>query len=370
MMKQTLDLVKIRNEYKREFYRVNSKEILLQIGSIAPHLLEHPLKQAKDYLYDIKQIEEQEYRLNIHNVIKNTDTYKRLNNLYISYINQNLSEFVKSQGLTDSMDITMLYQYLLDLGVLSYSSSYRYDFEGLRYRYQENEILDTLGARIASGRGVCRHTSFQLTNLQQNLGNDVAALLDLITLPDFEENLWDEYKKRIFNAPNHAINIIFDEKGIYGYCSTTRNFFNVEEKDGVLLYSPVIQNRNLHIPYSTNLDTFSKEIVENQKVRKKYAHEDSLRYQDISSINAYNRELSKLRFMSSLIDDISKANKRILDGKTINIRQNKIACQVIDNLDEIKSFHKDTKPMLYKIDSLYNSIAPLTKQKVKSLKIR
>ena len=50
MMKQTLDLVKIRNEYKREFYRVNSKEILLQIGSIAPHLLEHPLKQAKDYL--------------------------------------------------------------------------------------------------------------------------------------------------------------------------------------------------------------------------------------------------------------------------------------------------------------------------------
>ena len=122
MMKQTLDLVKIRNEYKREFYRVNSKEILLQIGSIAPHLLEHPLKQAKDYLYDIKQIEEQEYRLNIHNVIKNTDTYKRLNNLYISYINQNLSEFVKSQGLTDSMDITMLYQYLLDLGVLSYSS--------------------------------------------------------------------------------------------------------------------------------------------------------------------------------------------------------------------------------------------------------
>ena len=268
------------------------------------------------------------------------------------------------------MDITMLYQYLLDLCVLSYSSSYRYDFEGLRYRYQENEILDTLGARIASGRGVCRHTSFQLTNLQQNLGNDVAALLDLITLPDFEENLWDEYKKRIFNAPNHAINIIFDEKGIYGYCSTTRNFFNVEEKDGVLLYSPVIQNRNLHIPYSTNLDTFSKEIVENQKVRKKYAHEDSLRYQDISSINAYNRELSKLRFMSSLIDDISKANKRILDGKTINIRQNKIACQVIDNLDEIKSFHKDTKPMLYKIDSLYNSIAPLTKQKVKSLKIR
>lgn len=341
-MKQTLDLVKIRNEYKRAFYRVNSKEILLQIGSIAPHLLEHPLEEVKAYLCDIKQIEEQEYRLNIHNIIKNTDTYKRLNNLYISYIDQNLSEFVKSQGITDSMDITMFYQYLLDLGVLSYSSSYRYDFEGLRYRYQENEILDTLGARIASGRGVCRHTSFQLTNLQQNLGNDVAAFLDLITLSDFDENLWDEYKKRISNAPNHAINIIFDEEGIYGYCSTTRSFFNIEEKDGVLLYSPVIQNRNLHIPNSTNLNTFSKEIVVNQKVRKKYVHEDF--------------ELCKLRFMSLLLDDINKEKKRILDGKTINIRQNKIACQVIDNLDEIKSFHKETKPILYKIDRLYKIV--------------
>ncbi len=30
------------------------------------------------------------------------------------------------------------------------------------------------------------------------------------------------------------------------------------------------------------------------------------------------------QFMSMLIDDMNKENKRILDGKTINIRQNKI----------------------------------------------
>lgn len=140
-----MDLIKIKKEYKRAFYRVNSKEILLQIGSIVPHLSEHPLDQTKDYLCNLKQIEENEYRMNIHNIIKNTDTYKRLNNLYVSYIDKNLSKFVKSQGVIDSIDITIFYQYLLDLGVLSYPGTYQYDFDGLRILYQVNEVLNILG---------------------------------------------------------------------------------------------------------------------------------------------------------------------------------------------------------------------------------
>lgn len=148
-MDKPLDLIKIRKEYKREFYRVNSKEILFQIGSIVPHLSEHPLEQTKDYLCYLKQIEKNDYRINIHRVIKNTNTYKQLNNLYVSYIDQNLSKFVKSQGVSDSIDVTIFYQYLLYLGVLSYPGTYRYDFEGLRKLYQTNEVLDTLGARVA-----------------------------------------------------------------------------------------------------------------------------------------------------------------------------------------------------------------------------
>lgn len=369
-MEKPLDLIKIRKEYKRGFYRLNSREILLQIGSIISHPSEYPLEQIKDYFDYIKQTEENEYRIHIHKVIKNTDTYKRLNNLYVSYIDQNLSKFIKSQGLRDSIDTTIFYQYLLDLGVLSYSGAYQYDFGRLRSLYQTNEILDTLGARVASGRAVCRHISFQLMNLHQSLENDVASLLNLITIPDFDENLLDEYKERVLYTTNHAINIIFSEEGIYGYCSTTRSFFNIIEKDGVLLYLPVIQNRELHIPYSMNLDTFALEELLNKKRRKKYLQRDYQRYHDTSSMNAYNQELSKMRFMSLMVEDISGESKTKLTGKTINKKQNKIAHQVIDNLEEIKSFHKETIPILYKIDKLYNSIVPLTNQKVKSLKIR
>lgn len=206
-------------------------------------------------------------------------------------------------------------------------------------------------------------------NLQQSLGNDVATL-HLITIPEFNENFFNEYKEEAFSQTNHGINIIFSGEGTYGYCSTTRSFFNIIEKNGVLIYLPVIHNRNFHIPYSMNLNTFTPEVFGNQKIRKKYVYADFHRYHDISSMNAYNQELSKLRFMSMLVDDINSENTRILNGQTIDERQNKIAHQIVDNLEEIKSFHKETIPTLYKIDKLYSSIAPLTKQKVKSLKIR
>lgn len=368
IMEKQIDLVRLRKEYKRAFYRVNGREILSQIGKGVFHISDYPLEQVKDYLCYIKKIEEDDYRSDIHDVIKNTDIYKRLNNLYVSYINQNLSEFVKSQGLRSTIDVTIFYQYLLDLGVLSYPGTYQYDFDGLRALYQVNEVLDTLGARVASGMAVCRHTSFHLMNLHQSIGNDV-AVLSLITIPDFNRDFFDEYKKALYTV-NHAINIIFSEEGVYGYCSTTRSFYNILEKDNVLLYLPVIHSRNLHIPWSMNLNTITPDALTNKKIRKKYICADYQRYQDISSMNSYNQKLSKLRFMSLLSKDINSKDTRILNGKELDKRQNKIAHQVVDNLDEIRSFHEKTLPTLYKIDKLYNRIAPLTKQKVKSLRIR
>lgn len=367
-MDRPIDLIKLRQDYKKAFYRENGKKILLQTGKILPRLSDCPLKEIKNYLNEIRQTEERGYRISIDTIIKSTDAYKRLHEIYFSYINQDLSNFLKSQGITDSFDATIFYQYLLDLGVLSYPGTYQYDFDGFIKLYQTNEVLDTLGARIASGRAVCRHTSFQLMNLQEGIGNDV-AVLNLITIPDFHQDYFDEYKEALYMV-NHAINILFHGEGIYGYCSTTRSFFNIQKEEGSLLYLPVIHNRKWHIPYSMNLDTFTADSLFNREKKKEYIQKDFEKYHDITSTNTYNKELSELRFLSLLVDDVHIENTNTLSSKMIDKKQYEIAHQVVESLDEIKNFHKQTVPTLYRINKLYNSIAPVTNKKVKSLRIR
>ena len=108
--------------------------------------------------------------------------------------------FFISQGIHNYKDVNLYYQELLDLGCLSYNKEYSYDSDMLSDLYRENECEELLGARVASGKAVCRHTSFELSDLQNKLGNQAT---NLIVKPETQRK--SNIKKMLYIALMYSI---------------------------------------------------------------------------------------------------------------------------------------------------------------------
>lgn len=298
--------------------------------------------------------------------IRRTDTYKILVDEYQSYIGE-LATFFQQQGITDSKEVNVFYQNLLNLGYLSYQNNYTYDFEYVSDNYRHFECMELEGARVVDGTAVCRHTSMTLKDLQNQLGNNCYQL-------DVSESS-DKLLKKILKClgvPNHTINLLeAEDNSFYGYCSTRETFLNIRKEGKKLVI--------LSVPSSRNQTTSSVlSYFQSEEEKWRFFHTEDFINQSDNVLNEYYDQMGTSEFASHI--RLVSGNMTCPYNKELNIKQlnpneimnleQKIIHQTIASTKEIKEFYNQTKGQLYRIHSLYNSIVPLTNEKIKKLVIK
>lgn len=297
----------------------------------------------------------------LRNEIRKTEIYHTLADEYQMYIDL-LSSFFQQQGITDSKRVNIFYQNLLNLGYLSYQNSYTYDQDYLSNNYGMFECEELKGARVASGIAVCRHTTMMLNDLQNTLKNHSYYLSAFAERGILVEKIARRLQLAELAKPNHAINLLkTDDDLFYGYCSTGKLFFNIIQKDNELILSSAPSSRR---------DTFSLKISKAQSEEEKWQN-----FLQENKCNEHEDRLNKIFNLPSISIHFKCTYNQKIKTEPLNSGQlmkleKEVFKQTIDNKKEIEEFYGQTKEQLYRIHSLHNRIVPLTKEKVKSLRIR
>lgn len=332
--------------------------------SFSPYNVLKLLKARNIFLEDVR---------NLQNEIRKTDTYQMLADEYHIYMDL-LSSFFQQQGITDYMKVNVFYQNLLNLGYLSYQNNYIYDYDDLSDEYYIFECKELYGARVASGTAVCRHTTMMLNNLQNILKNH-SYYLSVFT--ESSRILEEKLAKRLqIKRANHAINLLETEDGLfYGYCSTEELFLNIRQRRNKLILSSVPSSRELTT--SSMLEQSQSEELKWEAFLAENWRNDFDTYLDelhnlpINLNNDFDH--SSIRRRPTIDYECNykqKLNIKQLDSDQVIKLEQEVIKQTLENKGEIKEFYNQTREQLYRIHSLYNSIAPLTKEKVKKLVIK
>ena len=169
-----------------------------------------------------KMAEEAEYYMQIawfnrHDAcIKIIYAYKKLLN--------KMSILAKELNMNNSLELSILYSYLLWNGYLSKTH---------KHEYKENEDNIFLGMQftdISNGIGVCRNYSEMLKDFLNYSGFNSIILSNYFD----EEKVINKMLKSRSQKSNHAFNLI-DDKGLYIYDSTNQALYNLTRQNSVLL---------------------------------------------------------------------------------------------------------------------------------------
>lgn len=255
--------------------------------------------------------------------IKTTDTYKNLENEYLSYIT-NLANYFKKIGMTSGVASATFYNILLECGYLSKNCNHQ-------YKIKENaiyEIPELMGSGVVTGESVCRHMACMLTDLENEIGNKT------ISLPVREtKNIEKDSRKKIMIS-NHVTSIIQDNKTklVFGFCPTNREIFRI----GTINQKIMLENTNTkYLSFNVhNIATNSKTVD-------------------------YNRRY--LENIEAIFNDNIKEEKDIklyFPTKEAEKTVDTIFSYLIENQREIEEFYQSTKEQLGNIDSLLNQLCP------------
>lgn len=275
----------------------------------------------------------------IQETLRNTDTYKICLDTYFKYIDKYVF-LLSNLGIKDSNEIAILYQYMLDNGLLSYNKQYSYDKEKMTKKLHQYiglfELDELTGCKVATGVGVCRHSSSQLTDILKRVGyNSYNFYVEGLTDNTFNT---DTYK---LNRINHQYTIIENgDQKYFGYCTTSKSFieldFDFDDKYIHVSTIPLIEGEKLHesiIPLDFNLLVYdNKKIVLDLLNRKKEAFREM--------------NLSLLIHQYIEMENLIRNNNMLLD-----------------------EFYENTKEDLEIISNNYKKVVP-SSGKIKQLKIR
>lgn len=160
--------------------------------------------------------------------IENSEEYLICQNLYNYFLEETAELFTKLSAEKDPIILGLLHRDLLHNGVFSKDTEFKYhsyekDF-GIHY--------DTLGARICSGTGVCRHIAKNAVDLYRLLGY-TAAYAQVKTINE-KSLLKNEKILNILNpAPNHAIAGVVGQDGKFIIDTTNYLLGNISENEKI-----------------------------------------------------------------------------------------------------------------------------------------
>ncbi len=176
-----LDLIRFEEEQKKNHLKklINDKEFKYECVIAACNItgavvFENILSKAwftflqimrlpKFKVINKRVLSEEEKEL--ENTARDSITYQELKSAYEEYIN-NIVNLIKIFKLENSKETMLFLQILMENGLLSESLKHEY------YKYEHYKELtpELLGAKIVTGKSVCRHMSTLFVNVLNNLG--------------------------------------------------------------------------------------------------------------------------------------------------------------------------------------------------------
>ena len=196
---------------------------------------------------------------------------------------KNFSDLSKKLDLSDSLDVCILFSYLLWNGYFSVDKK-------LCDSSKDNlEIFDFFSLEIMSGQGVCLHFSYLFKDFLQACGYDSAILLSWlkkvdyhkIYFPDITRQMNQEHDKEIIIARflkelfkyiggNHAFNLINDHENLYIYDSTNLLYIPLSDCVGSKIQGEFIKGVvHPNFSYAFNLEYSSIKTLDLYHQKKK-----------------------------------------------------------------------------------------------------
>ena len=266
--------------------------------------------------------------------IKETDTYKQIEELYDKYLDD-LAVFYKEVGQSSTKDSTLLYDFMIRHGYFSKKHMNFYDYNIIKFRncrkIRNREIDDIKGVAVLTGKSVCRHNAKLFYDLECKLGNKSYIVT---THSDFDLSKLHKKSKIRNLKSDHLINVLVDDNNeAWAYCPTNNTYLDYE----------IVNDKDI---------IFRNLAFQNPKyMYSKYNERNDEK-------NIYN------------IDELYNGN---IKPKKFDIRDAAILFihDSYDLLDELKEFYNKEESTINKLSDLYETIIPRevldTKQKQKKL---
>lgn len=176
----------------------------------------------------------------IANQLRNSSTYHECVREYNQYIKE-VAKLIRNLGFKSSKDVVTYLQLLLDTGHFSKYMNHRYK----KFNYENEYITELCGARVMTGKSVCRHMSTFFADVLNQLGYTAANIQVNTTEKDPIKVATNEHR-----IPNHAIVGVMDqgEKFMYdptsGLFTTPPKGISFEEPESVLISEYVAPKDN------------------------------------------------------------------------------------------------------------------------------
>lgn len=250
----------------------------LSLLNSANAVIDHPFLKVSSIAYDLYELPilYTKFRKNAGTIfdlieeLKNTDSYKMCYEKYNDYILK-ISSFLKKIGISDGLEACIYITNALRLGYFSKDKKCVYK----KYRNDPLYTSHVLGARVLQGEYVCRHASFFLNSILENLNYDVAMVSVKLTNKAYSK--LSSFELSTFNT-NHAVSVILDEYGkfvfditnfLFARCTEKENQFDIVSgfEDQYFLFDDGVEYLDddcplyMKIRNSKNMDLSLKDII-------------------------------------------------------------------------------------------------------------
>ena len=235
--------------------------------------------------------------------------------IYKSLLNK-MSSLSKELALSNSLELSILFSYLLWNGYLSRNRKHE-------YKEIEHDILGLLFIEIVNGDGVCRNYSEMLKDFLKYNGYNSIMLanyfdyntnveykmdidrIDSYKIQNISDKSWFKKKKA-----NHVFNLI-DDNGLYIYDPTNLLLYRLQNKDICHLING--KGKNIIYPYRSYDLCYAKE---DEKLLDRLFTEDSFSspYDKTDFISTSEVTLELMRDSTTLLEDFYKEIRPDLVG--------------------------------------------------------
>lgn len=185
-----------------------------------------------------------EYRMEL---LEHTPEYqecKRNYNIFVAKI----GDFIHSLGITDSLDVGMIYMEMLYNGFLSAPGSFKYH----KFNMDYDMCTPLMGARVTSGGAVCRHIASNLRDVYRYLGFPSIYLAVTGTHNTLKDSIID---KILPHVPNHAVVLVGENYGKYIIDPTWKTIAEFGRSSD---FADIVYNRGEHPLYHIDNDMTAK----------------------------------------------------------------------------------------------------------------
>jgi hypothetical protein len=256
---QEIDLIKYqKNLQKERLYRVlkNNKKArfafvaacLQTTGLLIPNLKNFymflALLTATELRYISSEIKKEVIPEDqkIINILRESSTYKECIKEYNEYIYE-AAMLIRHLGFTSAKEVVAYLQKLLDNGYFSKNMNHQYQ----KFQYETEYVTELCGARVLTGKSVCRHTSSFFTDILNQLGYTAACIQGVSTEKDPINIATNNHR-----ISNHAIVGVIENGQKFMYDTTIGAYLtpatgiSFETPESVLISQYVTNNEKKH----------------------------------------------------------------------------------------------------------------------------